>query len=557
MRLKVLTMSLLLLVFGCGKKQEIACIVGNQDVIVGGESGQELSPTQVFRKNNGTEPGTLDPHRAEGVPASNVLRDLFEGLVMEDPSGAYISGAAESWSLSEDAKTYVFKMRENGKWSNGDVVTAEDFVYGLRRSVDPATLSNYSSMLYPIKNARDIVLGKRSSETLGVRANGPTTLIIELEEPTPYFLSLLTHSTTYATHRPSVEKFGARFTRPGNLVGNGAFKLEEWRVQSHIKLVRNTEYWDNKNTTLEEVYYYPIDDVNSSFKRYRAQELDFTETVLAEQLPWIRQCLPGDLKISPYFGSYYYGFNNTQPPFKNKPKLRTALSMAVDRNVITDIILGAGQIPAYSLVPSVKTFKAVPANWSQWTQEQRNQEAQRLYSEAGFSKEKPLEVEILYNTSDNHKRIALAIAAMWKQTLGVKTTLRNQEWKVFLETRRLKQGTQVYRAGWIGDYDDPYTFSQLLHSENEMNHPGYSSEEYDELINLAATKNAGESRLDVLRQAEKTMLEDMPIIPIYFYVSQHLIKPRVSGLEGNVMDHHYSKYVRILKTEAANNNGQP
>ncbi len=557
MRLMVLTMSLLLLVFGCGKKQEIACIVGNQDVIVGGESGQELSPTQVFRKNNGTEPGTLDPHRAEGVPASNVLRDLFEGLVMEDPSGAYISGAAESWSLSEDAKTYVFKMRENGKWSNGDVVTAEDFVYGLRRSVDPATLSNYSSMLYPIKNARDIVLGKRSSETLGVRANGPTTLIIELEEPTPYFLSLLTHSTTYATHRPSVEKFGARFTRPGNLVGNGAFKLEEWRVQSHIKLVRNTEYWDNKNTTLEEVYYYPIDDVNSSFKRYRAQELDFTETVLAEQLPWIRQCLPGDLKISPYFGSYYYGFNNTQPPFKNKPKLRTALSMAVDRNVITDIILGAGQIPAYSLVPSVKTFKAVPANWSQWTQEQRNQEAQRLYSEAGFSKEKPLEVEILYNTSDNHKRIALAIAAMWKQTLGVKTTLRNQEWKVFLETRRLKQGTQVYRAGWIGDYDDPYTFSQLLHSENEMNHPGYSSEEYDELINLAATKNAGESRLDVLRQAEKAMLEDMPIIPIYFYVSQHLIKPQVSGLEGNVMDHHYSKYVRILKTEAANNNGQP
>jgi oligopeptide transport system substrate-binding protein len=557
MRLRVLTMSLLLLVSGCGKKQEIACIVGNQDVIVGGESGQELSPTQVFRKNNGTEPGTLDPHRAEGVPASNVLRDLFEGLVMEDPSGAYIPGAAESWSLSEDAKTYVFKMRENGKWSNGDVVTAEDFVYGLRRSVDPATLSNYSSMLYPIKNARDIVLGKKSSETLGVRSGGPQTLIIELEEPTPYFLSLLTHSTTYAAHRPTIEKFGARFTRPGNLVGNGAFKLEEWRVQSHIKLVRNTEYWDNKNTTLEEVYYYPLDDVNSSFKRYRAQELDFTETVLAEQLPWIRQCLPGDLKISPYFGSYYYGFNNTQPPFKNKPKLRTALSMAVDRKVITDIILGAGQIPAYSLVPSVKTFKAVPANWSQWTQEQRNQEAQRLYSEAGFSKEKPLEVEILYNTSDNHKRIALAIAAMWKQTLGVKTTLRNQEWKVFLETRRLKQETQVYRAGWIGDYDDPYTFSQLLHSENEMNHPGYSNKEYDELINLAATKNAGENRLDVLRQAEKAMLEDMPIIPIYFYVSQHLIKPRVSGLEGNVMDHHYSKYVRILKTEAANNNGQP
>ena len=355
----VLTMSLLLLIFGFAKGQAAVC-VGNQGVIIGGESGQELSPVQVFRKNNGTEPGTLDPHRAEGVPASNVLRDLFEGLVMEDPSGRYVPGAAESWTLSQDAKTYTFKMRENGKWSNGDKVTAEDFVYGLRRSVDPATLSNYSSMLYPIKNARDIVLGKMNPEALGVRSGGPKTLIIELEEPTPYFLSLLTHSTTYATHRPTIEKFGARFTRPGNLVGNGAFKLEEWRVQSHIKLVRSTEYWDNENTVLEEVYYYPLDDTNSSFRRYRAQELDFTETVLAEQLPWIRECLPNDLKISPYFGSYYYGFNNAKPPFKNKPKLRMALSMAVDRNVITDIILGAGQIPAYSLVPPVKTFKAVP-----------------------------------------------------------------------------------------------------------------------------------------------------------------------------------------------------
>ena len=557
MRTKQLVLILVFLVSGCGENQEIGCFVSDGAIVVGGQTGQELSPAQVFRKNNGTEPGTLDPHRAEGVPASNVLRDLFEGLVMEDPSGAYIPGAAESWNISEDAKTYTFKIRENSKWSNGDVLTAEDFVYGLRRSADPATLSNYASMLYPIKNARDVVLGKKKPQALGVSTDGPTTLIIELEEPTPYFLSLLTHSTTYAAHRPTVEELGSQFTRPGNLVSNGAFKLAEWRVQSHIKLVRNTEYWDDTNTTLDEVYYYPIDDVSSSLKRYRAQELDFTETVLAEQLPWIQQCLPNDLKISPYFGSYYYGFNNTQPPFKNKPKLRTALSMAIDRTIITDIILGAGQIPAYSLVPSVKTFKAVPAHWSQWTQAERDQEAQKLYSEAGFSKEQPFEVEILYNTSDNHKRVALAIAAMWKQTLGVKTTLRNQEWKVFLETRRLKTDTQVYRAGWIGDYDDPYNFSQLLHSENEMNHPGYSSEEYDDLINLAATKNAGENRLEILRQAERVMLEDMPIIPIYFYVSQHLIKPWVSGLEGNVMDHHYSKYVRILKTETISNNEQP
>ncbi|HJL82245.1 MAG TPA: ABC transporter substrate-binding protein, partial [Gammaproteobacteria bacterium] len=223
MRTKQLVLILVFLVSGCGENQEIGCFVSDGAIVVGGQTGQELSPAQVFRKNNGTEPGTLDPHRAEGVPASNVLRDLFEGLVMEDPSGAYIPGAAESWNISEDAKTYTFKIRENSKWSNGDVLTAEDFVYGLRRSADPATLSNYASMLYPIKNARDVVLGKKKPQALGVSTDGPTTLIIELEEPTPYFLSLLTHSTTYAAHRPTVEEFGSQFTRPGNLVSNGAF----------------------------------------------------------------------------------------------------------------------------------------------------------------------------------------------------------------------------------------------------------------------------------------------------------------------------------------------
>ena len=536
----------------CGSEQQQECLTNNKDILVGGSSGFELSDVQVFKKNNGAEPGTLDPHRAEGVPASNVLRDLYEGLVGEKPNGEYIPGAAESWEISEDSKTYTFKIRRDAKWSNGDEVVAEDFVFSLRRSVDPQTLSNYSSMLYPIKNAREIVLGNLEPEALGVYSTDRKTFVVELEEPTPYFLSLLTHSTTYPVHPKSIEKHGPSFTRPGNLVTNGAFVLADWRVQDYIKLDRSPTYWDDKYTTLESVYYLPQDNPDSSLRRYRANELDFTDTTPAEQLPWIRSCLGPELNISPYFGSYYYGFNTTKPPFKDNVKLRQALSMAIDRSVITDIILGAGQIPAYGFVPPVKTYTGEKLDWAEWSQQEREEEALRLYAEAGYSFETPLEIEVVYNTSENHKRVALAIAAMWKQVLGVKTTLRNQEWKVFLETRRLKEDTEVYRAGWIGDYDDPYTFSELLHSENEMNHSGFANQEYDGFLKTASEKNAGEERLSELKKAEKLKLEEMPIIPLYFYVSQHLIKPWVSGLEGNVMDHHYSKYVKILKTETVN-----
>ena len=537
-----------LLLVGCGPRTDSGD-PAIEALMIGGPSGKELADKQVFRKNNGSDPGTLDPHRAEGVPASNVLRDLYEGLVSEAANGDYIPGAAESWTISEDGKTYRFKIRDQAVWSNGDRVVAEDFVFSLRRSVDPKTLSNYSSMLYPIKNARDVVLGKAPTNKLGVTAENEKTLLIELEEPTPYFISLLTHSTTYPVHPASVKEFGSLFTRPENMISNGAFTLKDWRIQDYILLKRNERYWDNPSTTLNEVYYYPLDNPDASLRRYRANELDFTDTTPSEQLPWIKKNLKDELKITPYFGSYYYGFNNSKPPFKDNPELRMALSLAVNRSIITDIVLGAGQIPAFTFVPPVKEYQGGQPEWAKLTQKEREELAKELYTEAGYSTTNPLSIEIIYNTSENHKRVALAVTSMWKKTLGVETKLRNQEWKVFLETRRLQDETEVFRGGWIGDYDDPYTFSELLHSENEMNHSGYASEEYDALLKAASLKPAGKERLNDLLQAEQIMLKDMPVIPLYFYVSQHLIKPWVAGLEGNVMDHHYSKYVKILKTE--------
>jgi len=536
------------LLFGCGPKVSNETPT-TESLMIGGPSGNELAQEQVFRKNNGSDPGTLDPHRAEGVPASNVLRDLYEGLVSEAANGDYIPGVAESWSISEDGKTYRFKIREEAIWSNGDRVVAEDFVFSLRRSVDPKTLSNYSSMLYPIKNARDVVLGKLPTDMLSVSAENEKTLVIELEEPTPYFISLLTHSTTYPVHPPSVREYGTSFTRPENMISNGAFTLKDWRIQDYILLERNEKYWDNPSTTLSQVYYYPLDNPDASLRRYRANELDFTDTTPSEQLPWIKKNLKDELKITPYFGSYYYGFNNSKPPFKDNPELRMALSLAVNRTIITDIVLGAGQIPSFTIVPPVKQYQGKQPEWAKLTQEERERLARELYTKAGYSDANPLSIEIIYNTSENHKRVALAVTSMWKKVLGVETKLRNQEWKVFLETRRLQEETEVFRGGWIGDYDDPYTFSELLHSENEMNHSGYASEEYDALLRSASLRPAGKERTNDLLQAEQVMLNDMPVIPLYFYVSQHLIKPWVFGLEGNVMDHHYSKYVKILKTE--------
>ncbi len=514
---------------------------------VGGASGTELAAEQILNKNNGAEPQTLDPHRAEGVPASNILRDLFEGLVSEAPDGSLIPGAAETWQINDDGTVYTFTLRADGRWSNGDPVTAADFAYGIQRSVDPATLSQYSSILFPIVNAKQIVKGELSPEQLGVTALDDRTLEIRLIGPTPYFLGLLTHSTTYAVHRPSVEKFGNRFARAGQLVGNGAYRLDEWVVQSHIRLLRSEKYWDDENTVIDEVNYFPIENQDAMLKRYRADELDFTQDLPFKQIAWIRENIADQLYISPYLGSYYYSLNLTLPPFAGAPKLRRALALAIDRDVLTEKITGSGEIPAYSWTPRVTGYTQQPPDWAGWTQERRNTEARRLFKESGHSEANPLTIQILYNTSENHKRIAVAIASMWKQMLGVETKLLNQEWKVFLETRKQKTMPGVARNGWIGDYNDAYSFTQLLASDNEQNDSGFANDEYDALLDRAAVEPDMQQRAELMEAAERLMLEEQPIIPIYFYVSKHLIKPWVGGFEPNIMDHHYTKNFHILK----------
>jgi oligopeptide transport system substrate-binding protein len=503
-------------------------------------------PASTLRKGNGPEVESLDPHKVEGVSAANVLRDLYEGLVAEGPDAKLRPGVAQSWTISEDLLTYTFHLRDDARWSNGDPLTSHDFVAAMRRSVDPATGSHYAQMLAPIENAEAVIEGKLPPEKLGVTATDDRTLAIKLKGPTPYLLGMLVHASTYPIHRTSLAQHGAQFAQPGRLVSNGAYRLKDRVVQSHITLERNPYYWDNANTKIETVQYLNTEDLNSEFKRFRAGELDWTYEIPAAQASWIRANMPHEYQVHTYLGVYYYGFNLSQPPFKDNLDLRRALTLAIDRKVICEKVLGMGEQPADAWVPPGTTgHRTSRAQWSGWTREQSLNEARRLYAKAGYSANRPARVELLYNTHENHKKVATAIAAMWKQWLGVDVVLVNQEWKVYLQSRRLKATTQVFRAGWIGDYNDANSFLEILHSAHGLNDTAYASPKYDALLSKAAVELNPAQRERWMHEAEAQLLEDLPVIPIYFYVTKRLVSPRVKGWSGNIMDHHPTRYMRL------------
>ena len=507
-----------------------------------------LAQTQVLHRANGEEPQTLDPHLAEGVPAANILRDLFEGLTAESASGEIVPGAAIRWNISRDGKTYTFYLRRDANWSNGDPVLAADFVYSLRRSANPETASKFANILMPIVGAADVLSGQAPPESLGVQALDEFTLQISLVDPTPYFLGLLAHSSTYPVHRPSVEAFGSRFSRPGNLVSNGAFVLSDWKVRSLIELSRNQAYWDNGNTHLETVFYYPYEDQSTALKQFRSGKLHWTYEVPNNQFVWLQKNYADELVVSPWLGSYFFGFNLLREPFIDGPELRRALILAVNRELLTEKVTQFGEMPSFTLVPpGIGDYVSPIQEFSTWTQAEREEEARRLYAAAGYSVDDPLQIEIRYNTSENHKKLALAVASMWKQVLGVQTGLINEEWKVFLQNREQKVLTQVFRAGWISDYADPYSFLEMFRSGHGQNDYGYSNSLYDSILGQIAAERIPARRRRLMQEAERILLEDAPLIPIYTYVTKRLISPYVRGWESNVMDHHYSKHLFLLR----------
>jgi oligopeptide transport system substrate-binding protein len=510
-------------------------------------SGTQLAKQQVLNRGNGNEPETLDPARARSDAALQLARDLYAGLTGESPAGEVVPAVADRWHVSDDGTEYTFHIRANARWSNGKPLTAGDFVYAWRRAVDPKTGSPYADTFAVIANGPAIVGGKADPATLGVSAPDAHTLKVKLHAPAPYFLDMLTEPVMFPVYRPAIKKYGDAFTRPGHSVTNGAYELADWVVNSKITLTRNPYYWDNAHTVIDTVNYLPITDEASELDRYRAGGLDVTYTIPEAQLGWIRSHLGSELHIAPYLSTYFYGFNSSLPPFKDNPKLRQALSMAIDRSVIATKILHAGEQPAYGFVPpGMSNYKTQRFAWAGWPRDKRLARARTLYREAGYSKEKPLQVTIMYNTGDVHQRIAQAIAAMWKANLGVDAQLVNEEFKVFLQDRQEMRTTQIFRSGWVADYNDAYSFLQILLGDNGINDTGYNSAEYDRLMHEASRQQDSAKREALLERAERVMLADNPIMPIYFYVSKHLVKPYVGGWHDNGLDHHYTKdlYIR-------------
>ncbi|GAA3528934.1 ABC transporter substrate-binding protein [Zobellella aerophila] len=509
-------------------------------------AGTQLAKVQQLIKGNGAEPATLDPHKTEGVPESNILRDLFEGLVVSGPNGETLPGVAESWE-TQDNQNYLFHLRADAKWSNGEAVTAHDFEYSFKRAIDPKTASSYSWYLEipTIINAGAILKGEKDPATLGVKALDERTLEIKLEQPVPYFVTMLSHTTTYPVNQKVVEQFGDEWTKPGNLVSNGAYTLSGWVVNEKIELSRNAHYWNNDKTVIGKVTYLPIASQNAAMNRFLAGELDMTYEMPIEHFKRLSKEKPEEVKIAGYVGTYYYQFNTRRAPFDDV-RVRKALSYAIDRKVIANLVMGQGEKPGYTMTPEiVDGFTPPELAWATWPQQELDAKAKALLSEAGYDKDKPLKLELLYNTSDNHKKVAVAVASMWKKHLGVEAELVNQEWKTYLDTKT--QGNfDVARAGWIADYNEASSMLDLLQTTHGNNDGKYSNLKYDELMKASRSIVDTVARNDNYAQAEEILAEDMPIAPIYQYVKARLVQQHVGGYPNNPLDNLYSKDMYIL-----------
>lgn len=487
------------------------------------DDDSEPGPQRVVRGNGG-EPGSLDPARAEDVHAFNILIDLYEGLVTVDARGELVPGAAESWSVGDDGRTYRFRLREGLRWSNGDELTAADFVRGLRRVASPATASSYAFLLHNIENFDDIVTGRAPPERLGAASVSDNVLEIRLATPSQDLLAILAQPVASPVHVS------------GNAsIGNGAYILAE-REAGKIRLRKNRFFRQADEVQVDEIEYVSIVDPASELNAYRAGEIDITNTIPGELFANMRAQYPDETFVAPMLALYYLAFDLGEPPFDDR-SLRRALTMAIDRRQLTELI-GRGEQPACGIVPpGVYGHENYRYDWCVDNQQNDREAALAAYAEAGYSAESPLHLRYIYDAGDPlHERVALAVSAMWQDVLGVRTTLEKRDWMYFLDTRSLRQDWDVMRFAWFGDYNGAHTFLDIFRSTSEQNFAGFVDETYDELLQDVRSST---------KEAERHLLLEYPISPLYFFVGKHLVKPYVRGFENNVMDRHPSRYLSI------------
>lgn len=522
-------------------------LIGCSENISPVDSGLEQ---QIYHHGNGSEPQGIDPHIVTGVPEHHILISLCEGLTIPNPnpkgSDGYIPGTAESWSISDDGKEYIFKLNKNAKWSNGDPVTADDFVWSWKRILTASLGSQYPDMLYYLVGAYEYHNGQIDNfDKVGVKALDTHTLKVNLKNPTPFFIGLLSHYSTWPVHKETVLKHGdiddrnGEWTRPGNFVCNGPFQLKTWELNNKIVVEKNPHYYDASMVRLNEIHYYPVSNVMTEDRMFRAGQLHLTSSMPTQKCPiYIEEKNP-NLKIDPYMGTYFYRIN-TENETLSDVRVRKALAYSIDRQLLVDKVTQCGQIPAYSFTPpgsnGYQPSTEIPYDPVL---------AKQLLAEAGYSSDNPFpKLEILFNTNEGHRKVALAIQQMWQNELGIEVELVNQDWKVYL-SREMVGDFQISRAGWIGDYEDPNTFLDLMRPNRGNNKTGWENMEFDALVEEANTINDQEKRYELLNEAEKILIDNMPIIPLYTYVRVYQLSPDVKGFNPHILDHHHPKFIYL------------
>ena len=506
--------------------------------------------SQTLHWGNGAEPQELDPHIVTGLPEHHIIVGLLEGLVLKDPATLEpIPGMAESWDISDDGKTYTFHIRANARWSNGDPVSSADFVWSWWRALQPALGNLYAYMYYPIKNAEAYATGKLDDfSQVGVKAIDAKTLEVTLANPTPYFLQLLDHYSMFPVHRATIEKFGdpsergTRWTRAGNFVGNGPFILKQWDLNRLVMIEKSPTYYDADKVRLNAIRFYPTENVSTEERMFRAGQLHVTGSLPADKIAVYKKTNPQGLRISPYLGTYFYRINTTVEHLADK-RIRRALAMAINRQQIIDTVTKGEQMPAFTFTPPNTLGYTAENGFAEDLET-----AKALLAEAGYTNGEGFPpTELLYNSSEGHRKLAVAIQQMWKKHLNIDISLNNQDWKVYLDS--VTTGNyQIARAGWIGDYVDPNTFLDMWLTEGGNNSTGWHNDEYDRLISEdAPAAKERTQRYAHFRRAEAILMDGMPIIPIYTYNSIHLVHPDVKGMPSNILD--YAQYKQMYLSE--------
>jgi oligopeptide transport system substrate-binding protein len=509
---------------------------------------EEANRRKILLICEGTEPRTLDPQIAQGVPEHHIIMALTEGLVENDPidQSKQLPGLADRWEHNEDYSVWKFHLRDNAKWSNGDPVTAEDFVFSYKRILTATLGASYVDALYILKGARDYVAGKITDFTqVGVRALDDRNLQFELIGPTPYFLSALLHTSWYPVHPATILKFGriderdTKWTRPGNFVGTGPFMLKTWKENDVIELVRNPLYWDAANVKLNGINFYSIENYDTQERAFQAGQLHKTQETPLDKIPYYRREHPDLIRIDPYEGVYFYKINVKRKPLDN-PKVRLALNLAVDRESIVKNIVRGKQQPATGYTPpgmgDYETLNEIHYD---------PERARQLLAEAGYPNGAGFpKFNILINTNQWHRTVAEAIQQMWKQELNIDVGIENQEWKVYLDSQH-SLNYDISRSGWIGDFMDPVTFLSMWRTGDGNNDTGWSSPEYDKLLDQAAQTADPKQRFSVLHQAEKLWLSEPSGVLLYWYTLVYLLDPSVKNWNPLALDDHNYKFIDL------------